>query len=159
MKSFHLALLLLPFQIMVCTAAAAAQESTSPVLSWPAQLLQSRGEDPSLPHTFICQSNPRSSFNTHVLAGADELIRERGHHWCTQDNREGSMCTQLFKYGTASITMCGDYRTKYRCNVLAKGIQQFSKACATKFGGKFRLAGKAIYSWGEVRVSDKWLGW
>lgn len=82
------------------------------------------------------------------------MVQSQGHHWCTQDNRYGSQCVQLVDYGTASIVMCGEPRTKLRCKELGEAIIELSRNCARNFDGKVRLAGRAIFSWGYIAVGQ-----
>lgn len=82
------------------------------------------------------------------------MVDKQGHHWCTQDNRYGSQCVQLIEYGTASIAMCGEWRTKLRCNELGEAIKELSRNCARSFNGKIRVAGRALFSWGYIVVGQ-----
>lgn len=150
-KTIYLILLSFSLQLLTYTTVTTAQEtiapataSLQPVPLYPRDELQS----------IICQTTDTSPFNTHVMFGTKEMINSQGQHWCTQDNRYGSQCVQLVDYGTASVVMCGEWRTKLRCKELGNIIQELSSNCARIFDGKVRVAGRAIFSWGYILVGQ-----
>lgn len=149
-KAIYLILLSFSLQLLTYTTATTAQETIAPVTASPQPVHLHYPRDDL--QSFICQTTNTSPFSTHVMFGTDDMINRRGQHWCSQYNRDGSQCTQLFDYGTASMVMCGEYRAKLRCKEIGEIIQELNGNCARSFDGKARLAGKVIFSWGYISV-------
>lgn len=152
MKSLYLILLSFSLQFLTYTTVTTAKETTTPATAWlrSMNLLRPRDDIKS----FICQSNEKSPFNNHVIFGTNEMVKANGHHWCTQENRGGSQCVQLIDYGTASIAMCGEFKTKLRCVEIGEAIKELSRNCARVFHGKSRLAGRINFPWGYITIGQ-----
>ncbi|KAI5841923.1 hypothetical protein DFP73DRAFT_528342 [Morchella snyderi] len=157
MKPTHLAVLIFSILLLNFASLTTARSINFPRSTWLANVLHPRSNDANpKPDTFICTTTNSSPFKTHVLFGAEELRQTQGNHWCTQESREG--CMGLIVYGTAFVTMCGEYRTKLRCYHLVDALDNLIGVCTKNtgtIGEDLRISGRAVFDWGYLEVTNK----
>ncbi|KAH0610787.1 uncharacterized protein H6S33_011214 [Morchella sextelata] len=157
MKPIHLAVLIFSLLLLNFVNLTTARSINFPRSTWLANILYPRANDGNpKPDTFICTTTNSSPFQNHVQFGAEEMRKAQGNHWCTQESRDG--CMELINYGTAFVTMCGEYRTKLRCYHLVDALNDLVRACTKDtgtIGGKLRISGRAVFDWGYLEVTNK----
>lgn len=88
-------------------------------------------EHPPLPqdasYEYICESGEFAPLSSDVLSSAFELLHTPLS--CLQENALYSKCKRLSKQGTASVGLCGKFRSRVFCPMVGSALSSMVKNC------------------------------